>query len=136
MAVVVDEYGGTQGLVTLEDVLEELVGEIEDESDRLASHIIRRPDGSLICRGLAETRKLFAVLGLEDEETNEVDSITLSGFVADRLGRIPRTGDAFDWCNFRFEVLHASARRAERIAITKPGLSGTWAQVSPSSSST
>ena len=131
MAVVVDEYGGTQGLVTLEDVLEELVGEIEDESDRLGSHIIRRPDGSLVCRGLAETRKVFSVLGLGEDQTSEVDSITLSGFVADRLGRIPRTGDTFEWCSFRFDVLHASARRAERISITQLSLSGTWSQVPP-----
>jgi len=134
MAMVVDEYGGTQGIVTLEDVLEELVGEIEDESDRVGSHIIRRPDGSLVCRGLAETRKVFSVLGLEDEETSEVDSITLSGFVADQLGRIPRIGDTFEWCSLRFEVLHASARRAERIAISKPNLSGTWSQVPASGS--
>ena len=136
MAVVVDEYGGVQGIVTLEDVLEELVGEIEDESDRVGSHIIRRPDGSLVCRGLAETRKVFSVLGLNEEETDDVDSITLSGFVADRLGRIPRTGDTFDWCGFRFEVLHASARRAERIAITKMGLSGTWPQSASASTPT
>jgi len=133
LAVVVDEYGGTQGIVTLEDVLEELVGEIEDESDRIGSHIIRRPDGSLVCRGLAETRKVFLGLGLNEEDTSEVDSITLSGFVADQLGRIPRTDDTFDWCGFRFEVLHASARRAERISIAQKGLSGTFAQATPTS---
>lgn len=128
MAVVVDEYGGTQGIVTLEDVLEEIVGEIEDESDRIGSHIVRRPDGSLVCRGLAETRKVFTLLGVDEEAADDVDAITVSGFVADHLGRIPRTGDAFDWCGFRFEVLRATARRAERVAITKAGLSGTWTQ--------
>ena len=128
MAVVVDEYGGTQGIVTLEDVLEEIVGEIEDESDRIGSHIVRRPDGSLVCRGLAETRKVFTLLGVDEEAADEVDAITVSGFVADHLGRIPRTGDAFDWCGFHFEVLRATARRAERVAITKAGLSGTWTQ--------
>ncbi len=136
MAVVVDEYGGVQGIVTLEDVLEELVGEIEDESDRVGSHIVRRPDGSLVCRGIAETRKVFSVLGLDDEETSDVDSIALSGFVADRLGRIPRIGDSLEWCGFRFEVLHASARRAERISISKLGLSGTWTQAPPASAPT
>ena len=136
MAVVVDEYGGVQGIVTLEDVLEELVGEIEDESDRVGSHIVRRPDGSLVCRGIAETRKVFSVLGLDDEDTSDVDSIALSGFVADRLGRIPRIGDSLEWCGFRFEVLHASARRAERISISKLGLSGTWTQAPPASAPT
>lgn len=128
MAVVVDEYGGTQGIVTLEDVLEEIVGEIEDESDRIGSHIVRRPDGSLVCRGLAETRKVFTLLGVDEEAEGEVDAITVSGFVADHLGRIPRTGDAFDWSGFHFEVLRATARRAERVSIEKSSSSGTWAQ--------
>jgi putative hemolysin len=126
MAVVVDEYGGTQGIITLEDVLEEIVGEIEDESDRIGSHIVRRPDGSLVCRGLAETRKVFSLLEIDEEASSEVDAITLSGFVADHLGRIPRTGDVFDWGGFRFEVLRATARRAERVAILKLGQSGAW----------
>jgi putative hemolysin len=128
LAVVVDEYGGTQGIVTLEDVLEEIVGEIEDESDRIGSHIVRRPDGSLVCRGLAETRKVFSLLDIDDEAADSVDAITLSGFVADHLGRIPRTGDAFAWEGFGFEVLRATARRAERVSITKRGLSGTHSQ--------
>ncbi len=136
MAVVVNEYGGTQGIVTLEDVLEEIVGEIEDESDRIGSHIVRRPDGSLVCRGLAETRKVFTLLGVDEEDESQVDTITVSGFVADQLGRIPRTGDAFDWCGFRFEVLHATARRAERVSIVKSPLSeveGPTASVAPPS---
>ena len=131
LAIVVDEYGGTQGVVTLEDVLEEIVGEIEDESDRLGSHIIRRPDGSLVCRGLAETRKVISLLGLDDNEaTEQVDAVTVSGFVADQLGRIPRIGDSFEWQGHRFEVLHATARRAERVSISRMGLSGTWTQAS------
>lgn len=121
LAIVVDEYGGAQGVVTLEDVLEEIVGEIEDESDRLASHIVRRPDGALVCRGLAETRKVFSLLGFDaDGVAEEIDSVTVSGFVAEQLGRIPRTGDSFEWQGLRFEVLHASVRRAERVVISRP----------------
>ena len=119
MAVVVDEYGGTQGVVTLEDVLEEIVGEIEDESDRLDSHIVRRPDGSIVCRGLAETRKVFEVLRIDSASIDDAEYVTLGGFVAAELGRIPRTGDVVSWRDCRFEVLRATARRAERIRVIR-----------------
>lgn len=115
MAIVVDEYGGTQGLVTLEDVLEEIVGEIEDESDRVDPSIVRRGPELLTCRGLAETRKVFELLKIEEE----TESVTMAGFVADLVGRVPRTGDSVDWHGYRFNVLRASARRAERIEVKK-----------------
>jgi putative hemolysin len=119
MAIVVDEYGGTQGVVTLEDVLEEIVGEIEDESDRLDSHIVRRPDGSIVCRGLAETRKVFEVMGIDADTIDDAEYVTLGGFIAAELGRIPRTGDLVQWRDCRFEVLRATCRRAERIRVVR-----------------
>ena len=112
MAIVVDEYGGTEGIVTLEDVLEEIVGEIEDESDRVDPFIVRRPDESLLCRGLAETRKVFNLLGITEEDA---ESVSLGGFMAEKLGRIPKVGDELHVDGYRFRVLRASARRAERI---------------------
>jgi CBS domain containing-hemolysin-like protein len=115
MAVVVDEYGGTQGLVTLEDVLEEIVGEIEDESDRVNPFITKRVDGSLLCRGWAETRKVFEALG----HSEDVDSLTIGGFVAERVGRIPKVGDEVNHGPLRLRVLQASARRAEAVEIRR-----------------
>lgn len=115
MAVVVDEYGGTEGIVTLEDVLEEIVGEIQDESDRVDPFIIRRPDEGLLCRGLAETRKVFNLLDL----TEDVESVSLGGFMAEKLGRVPKVGDQVTLGGYRFRVLRASARRAERIQIDR-----------------
>lgn len=114
MAVVVDEYGGTQGVVTLEDVLEEIVGEIEDETDRVERLIDKLPSGAYLCRGHAETRKLFKVVGLEDK----TDFVTVGGFVGDLLGHVPKVGDVAEYKRLRFEVTKASKRRAERLLVT------------------
>jgi CBS domain containing-hemolysin-like protein len=115
VAIVVDEYGGTQGLITLEDVLEEIVGEIEDESDRVDQRIFRRADGVFVCRASAETRKLFDILNIDET----AQTVTIGGFVADLVGRVPRTGDVVEFHGFQFSVARASARRAERIEVRR-----------------
>ena len=115
IAIVVDEYGGTQGLISLEDVLEEIVGEIEDESDRVDQRIFRRADGVFVCRASAETRKLFEILGIDED----AELVTVGGFVADLVGRVPRTGDVVEFHGFQFAVARASARRAERIEVRR-----------------
>lgn len=115
LALVVDEYGGTQGLVTMEDVLEEIVGEIEDEYDRVNSFIVKRADGSLLCRGWAETRKVFEALGL----SVETDAVSVGGFVSEKVGRVPRAGDIVRADGVEFRVLIASPRRAESIEVRR-----------------
>jgi CBS domain containing-hemolysin-like protein len=120
MAVVLDEYGGTQGIVTLEDVLEEIVGEIEDESDRVNRFIVKKPDGSLVCRGWAETRKVFDLFAIDEETT----SVSIGGAVAELVGRVPRVGDVVQLHGLQMRVTHASPRRAERIEVTKLAAEG------------
>ncbi len=115
MAIVVDEYGGTQGVVTLEDVLEEIVGEIEDESDRVNPFITKRADGSLLCRGWAETRKVFEALSVDAE----TDSLTIGGFMAEQVGRMPKVGDQVSFGPLQLKVLQASARRAEAVEVKR-----------------
>ncbi len=115
MAIVVDEYGSTHGIITLEDVLEEIVGEIEDELDTEETLIVDRPDGSLLCRGFADVESVFARLGIKGVET---ESKTLSGFLAERLGSVPAAGSQVEFEGFRFEVTKANNRRAERIRVT------------------
>jgi CBS domain containing-hemolysin-like protein len=121
LALIVDEYGGALGVVTLEDVLEEIVGEIEDESDRVDPSIVRRSSDVLLCRGLAETRKVFELLGIEEE----TESVTMAGFVAELVGRVPRMGDSVERDGFRYTVLRAGARRAERIEVRRLNEAGT-----------
>jgi CBS domain containing-hemolysin-like protein len=115
LAVVVDEYGGTEGIVTLEDVLEEVVGEIQDEYDRVTRFVVRRDDGALLCRGRAETRTVFDMIG----ESDEAESVTLAGYLAERLGRVPVLGDEVLLGNHSFRVQRATARRAERILVER-----------------
>ena len=114
MALVVDEFGAVQGIVTLEDVLEEIVGEIQDELDDDETHIVARDDGSVLCRGQAEARKVFLRLGMHDVATQ---SQTVSGFLAEQLGDVPWAGAELEFRGFRFIVTKANNRRAERVRI-------------------
>ncbi len=94
MAIVSDEYGGTAGVVTLEDVVEEIVGDIADEHDRSAARLRQRPDGSWIVSGLLRPDEVLDATGLALPEHEDYD--TVAGLLVQRLGRIPQRGDAVD----------------------------------------
>jgi CBS domain containing-hemolysin-like protein len=115
MAVVVDEYGGTEGVVTLEDVLEEVVGEIQDESDPVTTQVFRRRNGELLCRGRAELRKVLDMIG----ESTAAESVSVGGYVAERLGRVPVVGDRVLLGEHVFVVQRATPRKAERVLIQR-----------------
>jgi CBS domain containing-hemolysin-like protein len=94
MAIVSDEYGGTAGVVTLEDVVEEIVGDIADEHDRSGARMRQRPDGSWIVSGLLRPDEVLDATGLALPEHEDYD--TVAGLLVQRLGRIPVRDDAVD----------------------------------------
>jgi len=117
MAIVVDEYGDVQGIVTLEDVLEEIVGDIVDESDRPVDELWSQEDGSVHALASIELRKLCRQLEIELPADTAVTR--LGGLVTELLGRIPVEGDKVEWNDRWLEVLSASRWSAELVSIKK-----------------
>ena len=110
--VVVDEYGGTAGIVTLEDAVEELVGELADEHDRAKAPILPAADGSVTFSGLARPSELREV-GLEIADDEDYD--TMAGFVMAELGKIPQEGDLVELPTGQLRVIRMDGRRVDRI---------------------
>lgn len=114
MAIVVDEYGGTAGLVTLEDILEEVVGEIYDEDDAYEATspvVVKRADGSYRIGGQAELYKVSEELNLKMSDDDLDQHGTISGFLCDRMEGIPSSGDTVTIDNVTFEIVEADDRR-------------------------
>ena len=116
MVLVVDEYGGTEGLVTMEDVIEELVGEIEDEYDPAAKEIHQRPDGSVIVQAKMPIDELNEALDAKFPESDEYDS--LGGFIFAALGRIPTAGETLSAPGYTLRVHSATQRRIQVVHLT------------------
>jgi len=118
LAVVVDEYGGTAGIVTMEDILESIVGDIEDEYDEEESYIVHNPDGTLTCDGFADIEDVFELLGF-DEVPEDVESETVGGLVTDLLARIPKKGEqpAVTYKDFELTALAADERRITSVLV-------------------
>ena len=115
LALVVDEYGGVSGIVTLEDVIEEVFGDIEDESDVPATEIRERYDGTLVLRGTVDMRKVSARLGVNWDIGSDVT--TIGGLVVETLEHIPAIGEFIVWQGFRVEVENADERRVKAVSI-------------------
>jgi putative hemolysin len=118
LAMIIDEFGGIQGLVTTTDLLEGIVGSLPEPGESRDPDIVRREDGSWLLDGMLpvdDVKDLLDLRALPGEEKNYFQ--TLGGFAITQLGRIPESGDAFDWEGLRFEVVDMDGRRVDKILV-------------------
>ena len=123
IAVIIDEYGGTEGIVTMEDILEEIVGDIFDETDEASEEFIDNGDGTYVVEGSMNIDDCFELIGFNDDEL-ETDYSTIGGFCQQILDRFAKIGDEFDFDRFHFIILEATDYTVERLKIidTKFGI--------------
>jgi putative hemolysin len=120
MALVVDEYGGVEGLVTLNDILEDLVGDVASVDMPEERQIYQRPDGSWLIDGklqVDDLKELLKISNLPDEESGSYQ--TLGGLVMLQVGRVPVTGDTFETAGYRFEVMDMDDKRVDKVLVSK-----------------
>lgn len=120
-AIILDEYGGFSGLVTLVDILEELVGEIPSSDDETYEpEIVTRDDGSWLIDGGLDIEDMKDMLGIDELEDQErVDYQTVAGFMLSQFGFIPKAGDSFQVGDYRFEVVDMDGRRVDKVLVTR-----------------
>jgi CBS domain containing-hemolysin-like protein len=120
MAIVVDEYGGTSGIVTFEDIIEEIVGEINDEFDDDDLTYSKLDDNNYVFEGKAALNDVYRILEIngDDFEDEKGEADTLAGFLIEIEGRIPVKNDVIQFKNLRFTVESADSRKVKRVKIT------------------
>jgi putative hemolysin len=125
LAIVLDEFGAVEGLVTVTDLLEAFVGSLPSQAG-MERPIVARADGSWLVDGAAPIAEVASEIGLDDLPENESGAYqTLGGFVMARLGRIPRTADRFEWGGMRFEVMDMDGRRIDKVLVARTALPAT-----------
>ena len=121
LALVVNEYGGVEGIVTHNDILEDIVGYVPQFGLVEQQEIVEREDGSLLVDGLCLIDKLKEVLDIEEELPGEETGYyhTVGGFIFSHLGKVPSTGEKFEWGGYTFEVVDMDARRVDKVLIMR-----------------
>ncbi len=118
LAIVTDEYSGTLGIVTMEDVLEEIVGDIWDDNDEIEEEVVESESGELIVDGDMPIGDFLERLGIKEEDF-DFESQTAGGWAIEFMGDFPKTGDSFDYGDCHFEVALAEERRVVRLSVVK-----------------
>lgn len=118
MALIVDQYGKVRGLVTFNDVLEAVVGDIQEKNWINKIKIIKRSDNSFLLDGMLMLEELKSVLRLKALPQEAYKHLTLGGFVATRLNKIPTEGDKFEWTGYEFEVVDMDGNRIDKVLVT------------------
>ncbi len=120
IALVTDEYGGISGLVTLIDVMEAIVGDLNDDEGPSKPKILQREDGSWLVDAGVYIEEIKEILGLEElPQEEDADYSSLGGFIVTHLGRIPIEGECFEWGGFRFEVVDMDRHRVDKILVQR-----------------
>ena len=117
IAVVTDEYGGVLGIVTMEDLLEEIVGDIWDEDEEIERDFTKLKDGRYLVSGDMDLEELFELLSVPMDE--EIESVSVGGFISEQLGSIPRKGDTAEYEGVRFTVKRVKNRRIISAIVSK-----------------
>lgn len=122
MALVVDEYGVIQGLVTLNDIMSEIVGDVPSTDGQDHPQAVQREDGSWLLDGMLPVEEFLELFGMEEWESEERGSYqTLGGFVITHLGRIPTAADHFEWQGMRIEVMDMDGNRVDKVLVVPKG---------------
>src|SRR6185295_10768995 len=119
IAMVINEHGGVEGLLTITDILEAIVGRLPDAGHPEPAEVVRREDGSLLVDGMlpvADLKRALKVSSLPEED--EGAYATVAGFAMNELGKIPSPGDHFEWDSFRLEIVDMDGNRVDKVLIT------------------
>jgi putative hemolysin len=118
-AVVVDEYGSTQGIITLHDLTENIFGTLPDLDDKVDPDIVTREDGSLLVDGMIPIDELQETISLKAFGLEDADYSTLAGFILYKLSEIPKVGDVLDTEGYRFEIMDMDKSKIDKVLISK-----------------
>lgn len=117
--MVVDEFGEIEGIITIHDLMEAIIGELPDEEDEFDPEVVKCDDGSFLIDGAIQIHQLNRTFGSKIFNEKSVDYTTLAGFIIYHLQKLPKTGDRFEYKGLSFEIVDLDGRRIDKVLIKK-----------------